>query len=87
MNKKFKITTISQIKLGSYTLLVISALSGCDSSHQHDCGPNHDQECSNHSGGSGGHFSSYSSGSSEKSSYFADTKSSGHSSSHWFFGG
>lgn len=85
MTKKFEIFSIKQIKIGTYGLMVISALSGCDSSKRHDCGPNHDQECSDHSGGSGGHISSYSSGSSEKSSYFSETK--GHSSSHWFFGG
>ncbi|HZF71043.1 hypothetical protein [Sulfuricurvum sp.] len=85
MKKKLQIFSIEQIKLGTYGLIVVSALSGCDSSHRHDCGPNHDQECSNHSGGSVGHISSYSSGSSEKSSYFS--KAEGHSSSHWFFGG
>ncbi len=83
MKKKLKIFNTNQIKIGTYSLIVMSALSGCDSSNRNDCGPNHDQECSNNSGS--GHISSYSSGSSDKSSYFSEGR--GHSSSHWFFGG
>ncbi|MDD2368952.1 MAG: hypothetical protein PHQ90_06580 [Sulfuricurvum sp.] len=85
MKKKLQLFTANQIKTGTFGLIIMSALSGCDSSHRHDCGPNHDQECSNNSGGGGGHISSYSSGSSEKASYFSEAK--GHTSSHWFYGG
>ena len=65
--------------------IIALVLMGKGCQKEKDCGPNHDQECSNSGGGSGSHHSYGGSSASSKSSFFSSSGDNGGGSFH--FGG